>query len=145
MTAVTAGSRHDGNGEISCRRGRRFQRRLFVFRLSVLCRHHDDNFMPVCLAFEGDVRPIGKLKPQSVFARRQFQKRRRLRLTVVEVLFICGNYLTSGNERRIYQNVEVPCSFVDLAGRLDYEAGRFHFHLEGRGDGGAVGRLGKAH
>ena len=80
-----------------------------------------------------------------MFAGREFEGRGRLRLTVVEMLLIGGDNRSGVDKWCIYQDVEVSGSLVDLAGRLDDEAGRLHRHLEGRGDGVAIGWVGKAH
>ena len=112
--------------------------------LRALCNDNGDG-VPVGVALERGVCAVGELKPQRVLAGRELKRRGRLRLAVVEVLFVGGDDDSCVDKRCIDQNMEVSGAFVDLAGRFDDEAGRLHRHLEGRGDGGAVGRLGKAH
>ena len=75
--------------------------------------------VPVGIALERGVCAVGELKPKRVLARRELERGGRLRLTVVEVLFVGGDDDAGVDKRRIDQNMEVSGAFVDLAGRLD--------------------------
>jgi len=113
-------------------------------RLRALVNDNGDG-VPIGVSLQRGVCAVGELKPKRVLARRELERGGRLRLTVVEVLFVGGDDDAGVDKRRIDQNMEVSGAFVDFAGGFDDEANRFHCHLEGRGDGVAVGEPGKAH
>ena len=84
---------------------------------------------------------VGELKAECVFTWLEFEGGASLALAVVQVLFVSGDDLSDGCEIGIDEDVEMSGAFIDFAGGFDGETGRCHNDFEGRGDGGAVGRL----
>ena len=73
---------------------------------------------------------VGELQAQRVLTGREFKRYGCLALAVVEVLLIGRDDLSGGDEFGIDKDVEMSGAPVDLTGRLDHQAGRFHRHVE---------------
>ena len=76
------------------------------------------------------MRAVGELQSQRVLTGREFDRNCRLALAVMEVLLIGQDDFPGGDEVGIDKDVEMSGAPVDLTGRLDHQAGRFHRHVE---------------